>query len=254
LQDARWPERHDCALLTSKGFATRVARDVLDLLGEPLRFFCVHHADGPGTKIYEALQQATEARPGRQVAIVNLGLEPDEAIRMGLAVEDVLRKDRRAVPVAGYVTGKWRHWLQSQRVELNSMTTPQFLAWLDGKITSYEKGKLMPPSSVMTQRLRQEARERSFEQTRARILREQRFEKQAARDYCRLQPSLRQAAQRLRHHVIRFLKDQPAAWWPQAVTQTATNLVRTDDPGIGEGTGSGIVPRRKAAAGKTRSR
>jgi hypothetical protein len=228
LQDARWPERHDCALLTSKGFATRAARDVLVLLrasAEALRFFCVHDADGPGTLIYEALQQATEARPGRQVEIINLGLEPEEALAMGLAVEPVSRKDGRAIPVAEYVSAPWRRWLQSQRVELNAMSTPQFLAWLDRKISPFEKGKLLPPSSVMTQRLRQEARERSYEQTRARILREQRFEEQAKSDFHKLHPALRNAAQALRHHVMQFLKDQPTTWWPQAVTQTATNLV-----------------------------
>jgi hypothetical protein len=105
------------------------------------------------------------------------------------------------------------------------MSTPQFLAWLDRKISPYEKGKLMPPSSVMTQRLRQEARERSYEQTRARILREQRFEEQAKSDFHKLHPALRKAAQALRHHVMEFLKDQPTAWWPRAVTQSATNLV-----------------------------
>ncbi len=36
LRAAKWPERHDCALLTSKGFASRAARDLLDLLGAGL--------------------------------------------------------------------------------------------------------------------------------------------------------------------------------------------------------------------------
>ena len=88
LIDAQWPERHDCALLTSKGYASRAARDVLDLLGdgdEPLTFYCIHDADGPGTMIYQTLQEATKARPGRRVEIVNLGLEPGEALDMGLA-------------------------------------------------------------------------------------------------------------------------------------------------------------------------
>ena len=42
LGDAQWPERHNCALLSSKGYASRAARDVLDLFGdgdEPLTFY-----------------------------------------------------------------------------------------------------------------------------------------------------------------------------------------------------------------------
>jgi len=228
LQDARWPERHDCALLTSKGFATRAARDVLDHLGagkEPIRFFCVHDADGPGTMIYEALQQATDARPGRNVEIVNLGLEPKEALEMGLGVEPVNRKDRRAVPVANYVSGNWRVWLQSQRVELNAMSTPQFLDWLERKIRDYHFGKLIPPPSVLTERLRREAQERSFEETRARILREQRCEEQADRDFRKLKPSLRKATRALRTHVRQFLKNAPTAWWPKAVAEVVEKLV-----------------------------
>ena len=67
LRAAQWPERHDCALMTSKGFASRAARDLLDLLGETdeeLLVFCIHDADAAGTMIYQALQDGTAARKG----------------------------------------------------------------------------------------------------------------------------------------------------------------------------------------------
>jgi len=175
--------------------------------------------------IYEALQQATDARPGRRVEIVNLGLEPKEALEMGLGVEPVSRKDGRAVPVANYVRGSWRAWLQSQRVELNAMSTPQFLDWLERKILAYHFGKLIPPPSVLTGRLRREAQERSFEETRARILREQRCEEQADRDFRKLKPSLRKATRALRTHVRQFLKNAPTAWWPKVVTEVVEKVV-----------------------------
>src|SRR5512135_3361233 len=47
-----WPERHDCALVTSKGQPTRAARDIIDLLSEtdePIRVFCLHDSDAAGT-------------------------------------------------------------------------------------------------------------------------------------------------------------------------------------------------------------
>ena len=106
LIDAQWPERHDFALLTSKGYASRAARDVLDLLGdgdEPLTFYCLHDADGPGTMIYQTLQEGTKARPGRRVEIVNLGLDPAEALDMGLPTEPAERKEGKRVPVADYI-------------------------------------------------------------------------------------------------------------------------------------------------------
>ena len=105
LKDARWAERHDCMLMSSKGFTTRAARDLVDKLAEhdePVTIFCVHDADASGTMIYQTFQEATKARGARKIEIVNLGLEPWEAIEMGLEVEDVERGDERK-PVADYV-------------------------------------------------------------------------------------------------------------------------------------------------------
>jgi DNA topoisomerase VI subunit A len=166
LKDAQWPERNDCALLTSKGFATRAVCDVLDLLAEtdqPLTFFCIHDADGPGTMILEAMQEGASARPGRQVTIINLGLDPDEAVAMGLEPETVERKKRKdgrlkQVPVADYVSREWRVWLQHQRIELNAMTTPEFMAWLDRKMTPHDTGKVIPPVKVMREKLEADVR------------------------------------------------------------------------------------------------
>jgi hypothetical protein len=104
LKAVRWPERNDCALMTSKGYTTRAVRDLLDLLGdhdEPITVFCVHDADGPGTMIYQSLQEETKARPRRRVEIVNLGLAPWEAIGMDFRAEEIERD--RDVPVADYV-------------------------------------------------------------------------------------------------------------------------------------------------------
>ena len=133
-------------LMSSKGFTTRAARDLVDKLAEhdePVTIFCVHDADASGTMIYQTFQEATKARGARKIKIVNLGLEPWEAIAMGLEVEDVEEGERRK-PVADYVleredalpTADWEEWLQTHRVELNAMTTPQFIEWLDGKMAA----------------------------------------------------------------------------------------------------------------------
>ena len=157
LKSARWPERHDCALLTGKGFSTRAIRDLLDLLAdsdEPLTVFCVHDADAFGTMIYQTLQEETKARPRRRIEIVNLGLEPWEAADMGLEAEKVTDRERRAA-VADYVLARpmasgGPSGCRQSRYELNAMTTPQFLAWLDGKMAEHGGGKVIPPASVIT--------------------------------------------------------------------------------------------------------
>lgn len=152
LREDNWPERNDCALMTTQGFASRAARDVIDLIGdtdEDIYFFCLHDADASGTKIYESLIEETKARGARRVHVVNLGLEPEEAVAMGLQVE-VFREEYsgKKLPVANYVSSYWTRWLQWQRVELNAMTTPEFIQWLDGKMAEYA-GKIVPPKKVL---------------------------------------------------------------------------------------------------------
>ena len=185
LKAARWPERHDCALLTSKGFATRAVRDLIDFLGdgeEPVRVFCVHDADASGTMIYQGLQEATRARGRRTVEIVNFGLEPWEAVEMGLSVETVEESNRRK-PVADYIINRdggeeWVDWLQGQRVELNEMTTPQLIAWLDAKMDEHSGGKVVPPAGVIDLETRSQLTTHVRSLVTGRVLREARVDEQ----------------------------------------------------------------------------
>jgi hypothetical protein len=187
LKDVGWAERHDCALISSKGFSTRAARDLVDLLAahdEPVTVFCVHDADAPGTMIYQTFAGETMARDARKIKIENLGLEPWEALAMGLEVEPLEKKDRRK-PVGDYVAehscdeeeGDWEEWLQTKRIELNAMTTPQFIAWLDEKMAAYE-GKLIPPADVLETDLSKRIEAKARDAVTERILHEAGFENQ----------------------------------------------------------------------------
>ena len=150
LRSAKWPERWDCALLTSKGYASRAVKDLLDLLGddgEPIEVFCIHDADLDGTRIYQTLKEETKSRGKRRVEIHNLGLEPGEGVEMGLPVEKVDRKTEKEP--ADYVPHEWRGWLKKNRIELNAMSTPQFIRWLDAKMERYAPPKLLPPEEVV---------------------------------------------------------------------------------------------------------
>jgi hypothetical protein len=160
LKDNGWPERHDCMVMSSKGNTTRAAKDLIDKLAkhdEPCTIYCVHDADAYGTMIYQTFQEATRARGARKIQIINLGLEPWEAVEMSLEVEDVEKGDRRK-PAANYVLERedgdyWEEWLQTHRVELNAMTTPEFIEWLDAKMAEHGDGKLIPPPDVLTTEL-----------------------------------------------------------------------------------------------------
>jgi hypothetical protein len=120
-------------------------------------------------------EMATRARGARKIRIINIGLEPWEAVEMGLEVETIEATTRRK-PVADYVAvqdGDWVEWLQTHRVELNAMTTPQLIEWLDRKMEIFGSGKLIPPAEV----LKEDLTERTEKKVRAaitkRILREE---------------------------------------------------------------------------------
>jgi hypothetical protein len=56
LKDNGWLERHDCSVMSSKGYSTRAARDLIDKLAEhdePITVYAVTDADAYGTMIYQ---------------------------------------------------------------------------------------------------------------------------------------------------------------------------------------------------------
>lgn len=218
--------------MTSKGFSSRAARDLLDLLAdtdEPLSVFCVHDADASGTMIYQTLQEATKARQRRRVEIINLGLEPWEALGMDLQVEDVKGRDRRA-PVADYVGQEgpsdedWPEWLQGRRVELNAMTTPQFIAWLDEKMEEHGGEKVVPPVEVVFEDVRERLANELRTSITERILREAKLEEQVAAAVAAI--SLPDS-QSLLFQVAEGLVEDPEQHWTDCAQILAVELATT---------------------------
>lgn len=81
---------------------------------------------------------------------------------MDLEVEGVETRSRFS-PVADYVLESqygayWRDWLQRSRIEINAMTTPQLIAWLDRKMAKRHGVKVIPPVSVLEARNAKEDR------------------------------------------------------------------------------------------------
>jgi hypothetical protein len=154
-----WHNRNDCAVIGGKGYGTRAQKDILDkmaLTPEPLWFGSIHDADADGTHIHHTLQEATPARGRRLVEIVDLGLQPWEAIAMGLEVER-FEKSPKHRAVGAYVRERtdlapdgttWETWLQTHRVELNAMRSRDFIAWVDGKMVDLP-GKVVPADEVV---------------------------------------------------------------------------------------------------------
>jgi len=173
--------------------------------------------------IYQTLQEATRARGTRKIKIVNIGLEPWEAVEMGLEVEAVEEKDRRK-PVAEYVAdhdGDWKTWLQTHRIELNAMTTPQLIEWLDQKMEAFGAGKLIPPAEVLEEDLAQRAKKKVRAEITERILREEDLDGQVAAAMAALElPD----GDVLARGIEQLFEDQPDAEWRDHVEAIAKEL------------------------------
>src|SRR5262249_153566 len=211
LKAVRWAERHDCALMSSKGFTTRAARDLVDKLAEhdePVTIFCVHDAGASGTMMYQNFQEETKARSARKIKIINLGLDPGEAIHMGLEVETIEETERYRA-VAEYARD-WEEWLQTRRVELNAMTTQQFIEWLDSKMGAHGNGKRIPPADMLENELagRIEAKIRTA--ITERILREAALDDQVAAAIAAIE---KQDAATLEQGIRRLFKREPNREW-----------------------------------------
>jgi hypothetical protein len=232
LQQVKWPERHDCALLSSKGFASRAVRDVLDLLGETeqeIQFFCIHDADASGTLIYQALTEGTTARAARKVKIINLGLDPWEAVENRLQIETFSAK--KALPVAKYVKKydeendtRWAEWLQNKRVELNAMTSPQFLSWLDRAIAPYSSGKLVPPEKVLKAEFKKHATFTIRENMLADLLKSTGFEQQVQEQIRIKLPEIERIE--IGPKVTRLLERAPEKRWDDPVRALAKQEIK----------------------------
>jgi DNA topoisomerase VI subunit B len=153
LRQSGFLDRWDCFAMSSKGFSSRAARDLIDKIGasgkdEPTKFFTVHDADASGSLISQTLVNATKARAARNVKVIDLGFFPWTALAEGLLREPVERKSTRRRPVADYIKERdaanrasgnpnhepnWEIWLQDWRVELNAMTTAEFVTWMNAQ-------------------------------------------------------------------------------------------------------------------------
>jgi hypothetical protein len=179
--------------------------------------------------IHQTFQEATKARGARKIKIINLGLEPWEAIAMGLEVEEVEEKEKRKA-IADYVRERtdtapdgesWEDWLQAHRVELNAMTTPQFIAWLDGKMAAYNK--LIPPPDVLEAELEERLEAEIRDVITARILEGAGFEDQVAEALAKIE---RPSGAELADGINKLFSDHPEREWRDHINAVVSKRTR----------------------------
>jgi hypothetical protein len=131
---------------------------------------------------------------------------------------------RAEVPVGTY----WEEWLQTHRVELNAMTTPQFIEWLDGKMAAYDK--LIPPPEVLETGLNERIETKVREAVTAHILRKANVDAQVAAALADIETPDSTA---LAKGIDQLFDERPDAEWRDHIESVAIDCTRAADDDAG---------------------
>jgi len=148
---------------------------------------------------------------------------------MGLEIEQIEQK-KKIRPVAQYIQDEdlfvfdddtWEIWLQSHRIELNAMSTPLFLEWLDGKMSQYA-GKVVPPLPTLKTELENLTRPRVRKVLAEEILKEAGIDQRVETSIARVSDAF--GDDELGSYVEEALARQPVDCWRDPLTTRADEL------------------------------
>lgn len=145
-------DRFDLAIMSTKGVSVTAARTLIERLcgGRDLPLLVLHDFDVAGFTILRTLTHDTRRfRFSYVIEPVDLGLRLADVEDMGLEAEDAAPTKssdaviRERVMEAG-ATEEEADFLVARRVELNAMTSDQFVAFIEAKLEEHDIGKIIP--------------------------------------------------------------------------------------------------------------
>jgi hypothetical protein len=167
IQQAQIQERFDVMLMSTKGMSVVAARKLLDDLaarvaaGRIDKILLAHDFDVSGFGIFSTLGMDSRRYTfSGRLPLIDIGLRLTDIREMDLASEPVAIQNWDADAVRLAERGATEEELavmtpnkdgQGQRVELNAMTAPQFIAFLERKLAQHGAGKVVPNESVLAE-------------------------------------------------------------------------------------------------------
>jgi hypothetical protein len=164
LERAQIAERYDVAPMSTKGMSVVAARQLVeDLCREGVTLLVLHDFDKSGFSIVQTLRANTRRfKYTKPPEVIDLGLRLGDVRTMGLDAEPVeyrsnvdprenLRASGATEAECDFLVhhGGAGYW-QGERVELNAMTTVEFIAWLKEKLQAVGVEKVVPPEDALT--------------------------------------------------------------------------------------------------------
>jgi hypothetical protein len=161
LEAARLQERFDCAVMSTKGMSVTAARILIDRLTPDVdNIFVLHDFDVSGFSIAGTLGTDSRRYVFETVPPMrDFGLRLADVQAMNLQSEPVPAKPNEWPSRAATLR---RHgaapeeidFLRTRRVELNAMTSRQFVDFIEAGLTAHGVTKLIPGDTIIEQQAR----------------------------------------------------------------------------------------------------
>lgn len=151
LESQRFAERYDIAVMSTKGVPVGAACDLLGALYD-VPVYVAHDLDKSGFTIIETLRRGTRLSHGREVIDLGLrladcdGLESEPAREKWNKNEGGARFLQKRGATAAEVDLIYR---KDRRIELNAMTSEQFITWLDAALVKAGAKKYVPDTALL---------------------------------------------------------------------------------------------------------
>jgi hypothetical protein len=150
-------ERHDLAIMSTKGMSSTSARTLIDSLAkDQVPLLALHDFDKAGFSIIGTLRRTTRRFTfSHNAKIIDLGLRLADVRELGLedSAEAAFDRGRDSAKRENLgLNGATREeveFLLTQRVELNALTSDQLVAFIEGKLSKHGIGKLVPGADLL---------------------------------------------------------------------------------------------------------
>jgi DNA topoisomerase VI subunit B len=211
LKAAQIAERYDLAIMSTKGLSNTAARRLVDSICAEfaIPLLVAHDFDKAGFSIVGTLRRDTRRYTfANEITVHDLGLRLADVERYNLESEPTTRlssKDRRTLERNG-ATPDEIAFLGQRRVELNALTSDDFIAWLEAKLTEHGVSKVLPDDNALEIAWRRKQAARYLEEQAGNLMK-------AARKHA----TEATVPADLRERVERALKGNPARPWHTAL-------------------------------------
>jgi len=144
-------KRYDLAIMSSKGMASTAARDLVDdICSGDVPLLVLHDFDAAGIIINDTLENDTRRHSHSGTPnVIDLGLQYGDIGGLAAEPNNSNISDERLIEAG--LSGAAIDFLRGQRVELNAMTSPQLVEFVERKLKLHGIKKVIPDDDKLAE-------------------------------------------------------------------------------------------------------